>query len=272
MTENAFKLLWINTSYVDSNEKIPCRTYKSDHDSSSKSWKEIQLEKINENERQMCQQNLNEIYADLSRIKNIVSDFINANETETESEKFSMQFFNVDVEKIEQQRTEMTEKLKTLEIELSEQFSMGKLNIENIGKYMFDCFKVDSLRIRELFNSVFIENYSLTHLDRRFIDDGILEHLEKNPMQFDRICKMEPGIRYNLIHDTDLCWLEMNLDSCSEGIERFMAAVMKVIDSQLSTHTSWTLDFNSTVAFDEHVKNITNVNEVFSFNIKAYVS
>lgn len=271
IASTSFEYLWINILCAN-NEIIATKVfeYKSIQNLNTKSWKSIELEKMHENERIKCQPHLNFIRDELIRMRASVVMHMDANELA--DEKFPIQFYNIDIEQTERNNEAKTNRLKAEKEKLDKIFNDEQLNIERVRKNVIDCFKVDRLRVRTIFMEVFIENYALTHLDRKFINDETVEKIIKHSEIIKRFQNLQIGVRQNLLSEKELRWLRISADTCSEVIERFTAAVAKVIDLQLSTHTSWTHDFTSAIGTDHRIDNITDEMQVIIYNIRVYVS
>lgn len=237
-----------------------------------KSWKQTELTRICKEKSDHFKPLFASIHEELTHIKNTVKMHVNHSEMRPVTYHFPIQFFNLDIESIEQQKEENMKNLECKQNELENEFLMIKTQIARIQKNLIDGFKCSQIRIREIFNELFIENYPLTHLDGKLLSVDIMEILIANPELFQQICKLEPWIRCNVIKKNELKWFQSSADVCSEGIERFSAAVSKIIDLKLSTHISWAKDFTSGLTdVDEEIHDVTNENKVKLHNLKVYV-
>lgn len=222
-------------------------------------------------EREYCQPNVDAIQNELIYLKNSVKSYMDANDIEEENNKFTIQFFNLNVDEIKRQNEALAEALKIEQNKLDKQLNEKTFHIKKIQKYLFNCFKIERLRVCGIFKDIFIENYALTHLDRKIVNAEVIMGIKRNSELRKRISKLEPGIRYNYLIEDELNWFGFSADYCSEGIERFTAAVSKIIDLHLSTQISWTHDFSSIALTECHIDDITDENLINLYNIKIYV-
>lgn len=272
---NSFEFLWMNilrTNHENIGREIFTTNSRMSFSGPIKSWKCTELIRISKERLDHFKPLFESIHEELIQIKSTVKMHLDVSEMGPETYHFPIQFFNLDIEKIEHQKEENKRNLEFERNELENEFLMTKTQIEQIQKNLVDGFKYNQIRIREIFNDLFIENYPLTHLDRKLSSDDIMEILIAHPELFQRICKLEPWIRCNVINNNELKWFKSSADVCSEGIERFTAVVSKIIDLQLSTHTSWPNDFTSGLTnVDEDIYDVTNENKVKVQNMKVYV-
>lgn len=233
----------------------------------SKSWKHTELTRIRKQKLDHFKPISESLQEELTHFKNIVKMHLDASENH-----FPIQFFNIDIDKIEHQKAENKKHLECERNELENEFLMTTTQIARIQKNLIDGFQYSRIKIRELSSDLFIENYPLTHLDGKISSDDIREIFIANPDLFQRICKLEPWMRCNVINNNELTWFKSSADVCSDGIERFTDAVSKIIDLQLNTHTSWPNDFTSGLAnFDDDIHDVTNENNANVHNIQIYV-
>lgn len=271
---DSFKFLWINilrTTHENIGPEIFTTNSPMSLTGHLKSWKHTELARICKEKLDHFKPLFESIQKKLTHIKNTVKLQLDASEIGPETHHFPIEFYNLDIEKIEHQKVEKKKILECERNKLENEYLLTKTQIARIQKNLVDGFKYS--RIREIFNDLFIENYPLTYLDRKLSSDNIMEILIANPDLFQRIYKLEPWIRCNVINNNELKWFKSSVDVCSEGIERFAPAVSKIIDLELSTQTSWPNDFTSELTnVNEEIHDVTNENKVKVHNIKTYVS
>lgn len=268
---DSFEFLWINilrTPHENIGPQICATSSPMSLSGPLKSWKHIELTRIHKERLDHFKPLFESMQEELTRIKNTVTMHLDVSEMGPETCHFPIQFFNLDIEKIVHQKEENKKNFECHRNKLENEILMMKIQIARIQKNLVDGFKDNRIRIREIFNDLFIENYPLTHLDEKLLSDDIMETLTVNPELFQRICKLEPWIRCNVINKNELKCLTSSADVCSEGIERFTAAVSKIINLQLNTHISWSNDFTSgLINVDEKIHDVTDEYKV----MKNYV-
>lgn len=269
---DSFEFIWINilrTIHEDIGPDIFTTNSRMSLSARSKSWKHTELTRIRKEKLDHFKPIFESIQKELTNLKNIVKMYLDA----SEANHFPIQFFNIDIEKIEHQKAENKKHLECERNELEKEFLMTTTQIARIQKNLIDGFQYSQIRIRKLSNDdLFIDNYPLTHLDGKISSDDIMDIFIANPDLFQRICKLEPWMRCNVLNNNELKWFESSVDVCSDGIERFTADATKIIDLQLNTLTSWPNDFTSALAnFDDDIHDVTNENNVNVHNIRIYV-
>lgn len=268
----SIEFLWINAQFSGSDLNIEKVVFEENI--IAKTWKDIEMERLEDEEYQSYQQELGAIGHDLSQIKETVSLYIAANEREPIDGRFSIQFFNLDVIETQRQIDMAQMDFEKERVSLETQYANEKQCIDKIKKFTWDCYNVKPLKLRDIFTKIYAQNYPLTHLDER-ISNLKGEKLAKTPELVNRICTLKPWKRKNLLDVEEIPWpdnFNIKSDSFLRNAERFSAMASKVIDQQLNTKVKWSYDFIGLMSSYHETISVDDEFQVNVHNIKVYVS
>lgn len=273
-----FEFLWINTPLTMPSDSIGNSTISIDEllaeknfatSSTSSSWKSMELDRLANEELAHYAVELQSIHNDLNAIKLAICNYMDANATESMSDQYPIQFFNLNASN---QNDTLKEFIDMERKSLEKMFSDEKLRIENIKQIMWDCYQTKPQKLQGVYSDIFIQNYPLTDLDEKLSDDTMLKRCLNNDELFEQICNLKPWIHPSISIKTEIDWPKEKAQCKSMMADRFSLFVSKIVDQQLTANVNLDYNFFSTLSIESENINISDDKLVNAHHIRMHVS